>query len=212
MHCYDYNRTFFHDIQSEHQAYWLGFLFADGYVNIDGVEITVAAQDKEHLGRLLTDINGQQDQIRYRARQNAYRLSLYSRQMSADLIQHGCVQAKSYVLTWPVNIAEDLINHFMRGYFDGDGTIWIDKKGNRHVEVTGTSCFLDEFERRLIDPPYTKRTRNKDWDHRIEKIRYGGNVRVSQIFSTLYRNATIYLPRKYVKFMPSINEVTEVNR
>ena len=29
---YNYNEKYFETIDSEHKAYWLGFLYADGYV------------------------------------------------------------------------------------------------------------------------------------------------------------------------------------
>ena len=49
-----------------------------------------------------------------------------SDKMFSDLCKHGCVPNKSLILTFPV-ITEELIPHFIRGYFDGDGGITIRK-------------------------------------------------------------------------------------
>lgn len=45
--------------------------------------------------------------------------------MFEDLIKQGCIPNKSLVLTFPNKhqVPENLINHFIRGYFDGDGSI-----------------------------------------------------------------------------------------
>ena len=45
--------------------------------------------------------------------------------MFNDLIKQGCIPNKSLVLTFPNKhqVPENLINHFIRGYFDGDGSI-----------------------------------------------------------------------------------------
>ena len=45
--------------------------------------------------------------------------------MFNDLIKQGCVPNKSLILTFPNKhqVPKNLINHFIRGYFDGDGSI-----------------------------------------------------------------------------------------
>lgn len=44
------------------------------------------------------------------------------------LIKLGCIQRKTYTLKFPdqsIFINPDLIRHFIRGYFDGDGSVFI---------------------------------------------------------------------------------------
>ena len=50
---YLYNQNIFEIIDTEEKAYWLGFLYADGYININhGVELCLAECDYEHLIKL----------------------------------------------------------------------------------------------------------------------------------------------------------------
>ena len=49
--------------------------------------------------------------------------------MFSDLNKHGCIQNKSLVLQFPT-ISNSLIPHFIRGYFDGDGSVFILNKKN----------------------------------------------------------------------------------
>lgn len=43
--------TYFENIDTEEKAYWLGFLYADGYVNAneDKIELCLAEKDFHHL-------------------------------------------------------------------------------------------------------------------------------------------------------------------
>ncbi len=57
---YHWNAKFFRSIESEKQAYWLGFLFGDGSVYCQGanykVKLGVAMRDVEHLEQFSSDI------------------------------------------------------------------------------------------------------------------------------------------------------------
>ncbi len=48
--------------------------------------------------------------------------------MFEDLCKHGCVPNKSLILEFPKTVPSDLIHHFIRGYFDGDGSVFITRK------------------------------------------------------------------------------------
>lgn len=56
---YFFDESRFHDIDTEEKAYWLGFLYADGYINEDrhAIEIGLKASDKGHLEKFLRFIN-----------------------------------------------------------------------------------------------------------------------------------------------------------
>ena len=65
---YTYNKDFFEVIDTEEKAYWLGFIFADGYVNQSknelggcinnelGIELSV--KDIDHLKKFNKSLNG----------------------------------------------------------------------------------------------------------------------------------------------------------
>ena len=207
------NESVFEIIDTEEKAYWLGFLYADGYIyshgKKHGVELTLQAVDYEHLVKF-KNFMGSKHKIAYKETANAYRINITSKKIAQDLINLGCVQAKSLILQFPTldQVPEELVHHFMRGYFDGDGCI-----SQFEFSVVGTSEFLDSYEQFLIQginrTTTTKRYHDKRWSDKTEAIRYGGSKQVSKIFHFLYNNATIYLDRKYDKFnmlLPSQNE------
>ena len=56
-------------------------------------------------------------------RQNQYKICVCGTKIHHDLEKHGCVENKSLILQFPTTVPEELMHHFIRGYFDGDGCI-----------------------------------------------------------------------------------------
>jgi intein-encoded DNA endonuclease-like protein len=54
--------------------------------------------------------------------------------MVADLEKWGCVENKTFKLNFPDFISEELIPHFIRGYFDGDGSVFLHKQKVNNLE------------------------------------------------------------------------------
>lgn len=209
---YVFNYNVFSTIDSEAKAYWLGFLMADAYVDQDSIELCIKAEDIEHLKLFKALFQGIVPEIKYKASANAYRLLLCSVELCKDLADKGCIHGK-LLRTFPDKdkMPETLVHHFMRGYFDGDGSIYIDKHNSLHFSVIGSSHFLDQYENILISHCDNKnipcrRSQSKTGID-CQEIRYGGNKRCADIYRFLYHNATIYLQRKKVNFdivfMPS---------
>ena len=66
--------------------------------------------------------------------------------MFNDLIKQGCVPNKSLILTFPnkYQVPKNLINHFIRGYFDGDGSIYEYSKTHAgSISFIGTESVLN---------------------------------------------------------------------
>jgi len=201
---YLFNENYFSKISSEDQAYWLGFIYADGYVAERGVlVITLKASDKLHLEKFLHNIEGHIP-LRFEKRVNAYSLNVCSIKVTNDLIRLGCVQKKSLVLTFPSEeqLPKQYRNHFMRGYFDGDGYVNVKSRiYNSVFQVLGTPAFLDVYESILLSHCHnqkpTKRIHQKSWNINTQAIAYSGVYRLQDIYRFLYDEATIYLDRKH---------------
>lgn len=140
-----YDKTYFDTIDSPTKAYWLGFLYADGYVTTNnrwGVELSIS--DYEHIQKLVNEIkyNGN---IKIRNRNNIKTCSVLinNSHMHSSLINNGVVMNKTNLLKFPDNsiLKEEYINHFIRGFFDGDGCVCYT---NRGVEINFV-CKSNEF-------------------------------------------------------------------
>lgn len=124
-----YNKQAFYFFTPE-SCYWAGFLAADGWVHKDnyslGCELSI--KDSDHLEKLKVFLNSNAD-IKTRTRKmfnknikSAY-VSIYSVDLVRDLKHNFNIKPKKSLTYNPPQLPEDLIRHFIRGYFDGDGCI-----------------------------------------------------------------------------------------
>lgn len=132
-------------------------------------------------------------------------LRITSQKICNDLRRFNIVPRKSLIYTFPEWMKENsLKHHFIRRYNDGDGSFYKPKlKNNRTIEqiyfsMRGTPKFLFDIycilQKECILEERDKKIRISS-GHGI--LEYGGNNIISNIFDYLYKDATIYLQRKY---------------
>ena len=146
--------TNFEIIDTEEKAYWLGFLYADGSVGSkeDKIELGLAEKDLKHIEKF-RDFMNITNKISYRESTRSYRISFRSSKCKQDLINKGCIPKKSLILEFPneKQVPNNLIKHFIRGYFDGDGSIAKNKNKVRATIIStedfcwGIKNYLDSI-------------------------------------------------------------------
>lgn len=129
---YDIDEDYFDVIDTQNKAYALGLYYADGSVASNGgtlVRLSLQECDKEILDKLNSEFGGNRKLlfIEYHKKNknwsNQYCLSISNKKLHNDLIKHGCLPNKSLILKFPTTVPYDLTRHFIRGYFDGDGSL-----------------------------------------------------------------------------------------
>lgn len=124
-----FNESFFSSLDSQASAYFLGLLFADGCVakRANTVEITLAEPDDHVLRDFVHSIEGHGCQIRPRRRDDRvktfHRLTLCSKTMADSLIAWGMGPGSKSAMQLNRPIPVELVGHFVRGFWDGDGHI-----------------------------------------------------------------------------------------
>ena len=130
----DYNRHIFDNIDSEEKAYWLGFIVADGYLNLDRrmLRIKLGNKDKQHLIKFIKFIGGTEEMLKSEIHSitgnENYYVSLYCKEITKALQDLGVEQAKSGKEKI-CNIKPQYYKDFIRGLWDGDGFIREDLSG-----------------------------------------------------------------------------------
>ncbi len=111
-------------------AYVLGFLFADGNIIITnrGTHyVSFHSCDRQLLVAIAHVMNASQKISKRSERSgNVYRLQIGSKEMVEDLIDKGLTIGKAKRMVIPA-VPTIFVSDFIRGYFDGDGNVWVGK-------------------------------------------------------------------------------------
>lgn len=195
----------FNKIDNEISAYWLGFLYADGcvhHINNNNYKVALAIKDTEHLLRFRKDIGAMQKP--YYIKNGCVSISIGSYILAKDLIGLGCVPRKSLILKFPTEeqVPVHLLSHFIRGYFDGDGSVYKAAYNSYYAEFIGTFQFMEGVVNILCGVGLTNISiRNKIVNKNTYTIRYSKQTDVVLLYKYLYDNATICLDRKRDRFL-----------
>lgn len=190
---HNFNRELFDVIEKEEDAYWLGFILADGYINENRgfLNIKLGARDKEHLIKFCKYAQCEEDLIKkdFGGVGNViYSLTLNSKSIVKNLKKYGLFQAKSEKEIPYYNISDNLKSHYIRGIIDGDGWILKNLKG---FGVVGSydvcKYILDDLD--LSESHIYEHKTIKRIDIRSYKV-------LKKFVDRYYKNAPIYLDRK----------------
>lgn len=197
---YTINEFFFDEIDTQEKAYVLGLFYADGCNTGKRLEIGLNKCDVDILNKInkvmnsnrpiLFRMKNKMDEFKDRAH-----LSFPNVYLCHKASSWGCTPRKSFTIRVPFNIRKDLYRHFIRGYFDGDGCLYINKQNVATINfVSGSTQFLNDLRKIFKD--------DLDINVTINNITLfiGGNKKVSKVLHWLYNDATIYMNRKFNKY------------
>jgi uncharacterized protein YktA (UPF0223 family) len=206
---YFIDKTFFDNINTQEKSYILGFLYADGY-NYEkkgSIKIRLHIQDEELLLKFRDIIYINNERPLYYMN-NYCELVIDNVYMSKQLAKLGCHQAKSKSLSFPKFLNEDLISHFIRGVFDGDGCISLNKLKNGTKKtlfsIIGYRPFISAINEIITNKCNLNCNKLIDYKNKssdIATLAYSGCRQNMKIREYLYKDAKIYLKRKYNKFI-----------
>lgn len=216
MQKYTINRNYFEHIDSNDKAYWLGLIYADGCNKVDRntFVLGLVEEDSYILEILKKDLESTvpikiQNNNRNSNNKKFHRLELYNKKICLDLVKHGVVQNKTSVLKAP-EIKNKYIYDFIRGYFDGDGSIVsyiIDKKNHYKdsISFTGTkeiTDFIKFFLKKELNIHCCTYERHPDRDNNNYTISINGRLNVIKLCDKMYKNKNKrFLKRKYKKYL-----------
>ncbi len=220
---------YFKNIDTESKAYWLGFIYADGWVTVNSntnsghVGIQLQKNDVNHLKKLNKDINGNYP-ITFGEKPciissnpeklNPYcRIRIYSIDMVNDLIDHGVNSNKSYNITFP-DIQENLIRHFIRGFFDGDGCVRsrtrkLASGKIKKYPACDITCHEKDFLQSIRSYIYSQGINSYIYpDGSSFRLYLSGLEDNITFLDYIYKDSIVYLDRKYKRYQ-EIKNYTE---
>lgn len=218
---YTINHNFFEYIDSEEKAYILGLLYADGYMqkNHRVTMLTLVGDDEKILLEKIKNAIEYSGPIRsYKNAVNnlVHVLQLSSPKLYKDIVKQGCYNKKSLTLTFPTEdqVPLHLIHHFVRGYFDGDGSIMFNpNKRKTDVAILGTQQFCNSLRQSAIryigSVGSVSRCMHTEFTF---SFRISGSYQFERFFNWIYNNAHIFLKRKHDIFTTFLLNKMEFRR
>lgn len=219
LRTYSIDETYFDEIDTEDKAYFLGWMYSDGCnstydnkgKNRYNIVVQLQKRDREILDAFLSYMKSTAPLAyvapREENEQGYYRMSIYNKRMSQMLEKHGVTANKTFNVTYPTWLSEELQHHFVRGVFDGDGSISLTYKrdgrwGGASVVIIGTEDLCHNIRQKLHNElhitPNIVDTHNTD--KRIRTLTIGKQLEVLEFGEWLYKDATMWLSRKREKF------------
>lgn len=190
---YKLNEEYFREINSANKAYLLGLLFADGCVAHESNTVSLVSNDIELITFFKNEIVCDKAIYRNPSHQNAFTYSFCSPNMKSDLINLGCVPRKSKIIKFPCLLDSIFYRDFLRGNFDGDGSINISKNGLYQAYFLGTFSFCDSVKQ--IMESIKIKTNKIQENVGVFRLRITNRDGLKKLYNFLY-NGNFYLSRK----------------
>jgi intein-encoded DNA endonuclease-like protein len=212
---YFYDKSFFEKIDSEIKAYILGFLYADGNVCKNVMQIALHKQDEQFLFLMKKALNSSHlivDDRGYR------RFRIGNSSLVEQLNRLGIKERKTTTLTFPnENIVPlKLQRHFIRGFFDGDGCITFSVSPSNKIkwkfQITSNFSFLNSIRSifcKELGFNLTSLRKESRTDSDVFYLEHSstGSNKIKKIYDFLYKNSEFSLDRKRKKFEILINNL-----
>jgi hypothetical protein len=122
--------------------------------------------------------------------------------MYNSLKSFGFTNEKSYDIQIP-NIDNNLMRHYIRGYFDGDGCFAL-SHNRLGVSFCTASKFLNDgiinylSKQNIVLKPYSSISEYGTTQYRPEAVSLNDKIK---LLDYMYKDSTIYLDRKYKKYL-----------
>ena len=216
--------NFFKVIDNELKAYLLGYIFADGCVYKNSLQI--ASIDLELLELVKASICPEQTIYTCKAKRNKYgtdfqsqkyKIHIHNLHLINSLKSFGVVENKTYKNMLFPELREDLVLHFIRGFFDGDGSInthhlKTHKYENVNLKFSNTSLnVLQKIESVFPFCKFSYEIKPSSTEGiNIYYMTTKSTKNIKLIAELMYNNANYFLNRKYNKFIDIFNKRGEL--
>lgn len=143
--------SYFESIDTKDKAYWLGILYAEGYMETRNQKpyrlgIQIGTDDEIIIDRFIKVLDLNPNIKHYRERDHSVFVKFVNKKIVKDLVKWGVVPRKSNIIELPNLSKRELYLAFLLGFYDGDG-----KTGTTRI-VTGSILFLKQIKKHFNLP------------------------------------------------------------
>lgn len=215
---YDLDENYFDNIDTQEKAYILGMFSADAAITYKpyNVKLELKSDDEDILQKIKNAMNYNFDIKHYKNKCrtenynyicNTSRLNITNKNIVLKLADYGIVPRKSNILNFDFNkIPKEYHSHYLRGLWDGDGTISFNtsrKTPQPTMNLTSSTIMIENIvmllNKNFTINPYLYNRRENNVNNTTMIV--GKQQDIKNLLDFLYKGATIYLDRKYEKYI-----------
>lgn len=198
----------FFDLTKQETQYWIGYICADGNIQYSkerrNYKVSLFSKEEEPIQKFKEYFG---DIISIHRRPTGIIEAYISSKALCEYFINtlNITPAKSQT----INPNIDFTNHFIRGYFDGDGSIRNDSPNQKRYECNitcGNKEFLDKIQK-ILNEYNIYSTMYKHTDCEAYKIRIDRKEDSKKFYNFLYKDCKIYLSRKYNRFVALYGDI-----
>lgn len=204
---YKIDQNFF-NVWSKELAYFLGFFIADGHISLKSRTISIKIQKRDAyiLSKFLRLIKSNRP-IKYEGGYPSLKVS--NNLIIKRLIKLGCKPGDSINNSYPKTMPTKYFFHFLRGYIDGDGSIYICKskksrqKNVLRVTILGSREFLQTLIKKIsfyLEKRIEYTIIGNSHSKSLYRVTFNGQL-ARRLCYEIYKNCgDLYIKRKRKKF------------
>ena len=192
------DRDFFKIVDTEAKAYVLGLMFSDGCIYSTGnsKHVNFSSKDRDLIETFRTLLESEHNIYQS---SGVYSIVIGGQELYNDLKRLGLEERKSWKDYGIPKIPQELLRHFLRGVYDGDGCIFLSKIQGKytylHIALTCASLqFLREVKQVLEENGISPQKVRKDRSN--YRLQVGDQSSAKKMVEYLYRGSNYFLKRK----------------
>lgn len=210
---YNLDTEVFSNIHNEKTMYLLGLIYSDGHIGPKQKILRFVTTDKEQMENFKTCLGTNKSHLNVPAKngfKKQYRLNIAYRPMINDLLEYIPELSRDTVRVNKKIVNNPKFDHFLRGFFDGDGSVG---KNTKNIVFTGKESLMKNLEK-AIESKYTVKAsglnrvvggyikENSDVYH----LSYGKVNACKKLYKIMYKDAKYFLSRKRDIFINHFDE------
>jgi DNA-binding transcriptional regulator WhiA len=209
FHKYEIDFSKFETKNTEEFAYFLGFFYADGYNDTKSGKINISLKESDSpiLERFSNLFFGNRPIYHYTVKcqtndkNKICVLTISNGELSNLMSSLGAPERKTFKIRFPMWLDKSLWKHFIRGYFDGDGSL-MKSKSDYRISIASNLEFNTQLQ--LVIKELTGLEFGITKHGKICVLYKGGNNNTMKFLNWLYSDSNIYLQRKYDRYQEFI--------
>lgn len=196
------------DDYTEHSCYWAGFIAADGCVdNKNRIRVMLKYDDINHLEKLKTFLGSTHTISSNTDKYNRCSFEITSAHICSVLdLNFNIIPNKTDKLKFPSHLPKKWLTHYIRGYFDGDGSICESFSNKNSITASLYATFasgcknFSEILFKYLSTELSLGGHLQEFKDSVKwQLKYNTNDAIT-LLHYMYKDSNVYLDRKYALY------------